>query len=152
VNCKLPKENLHVWLDEPLDPDVYCIGCVFCSVSPGANFFRFQEVDMSANALLLSNVKASAPWEDAIQETLGQKYVMVRPWCVDPCAESHSLQLISKQLVGVMIMVFVKSEHFRHVHDLRFSIVGCGLLGVMVSLLACCLCDSSVDRVMFWML
>jgi len=26
VNCKPPKENLHIWLDESLEPDLYCIG------------------------------------------------------------------------------------------------------------------------------
>lgn len=33
---------------------------------------------MSANALLLSNSKASGPWEEAVSATLGYKYVMVR--------------------------------------------------------------------------
>eukprot|EP00698_Gefionella_okellyi_P011920 TRINITY_DN317_c0_g1_i1.p1 TRINITY_DN317_c0_g1~~TRINITY_DN317_c0_g1_i1.p1 ORF type:complete len:675 (-),score=112.24 TRINITY_DN317_c0_g1_i1:505-2529(-) len=101
VNCKAPKEDLRMWLDEPLAPDIYAIG--------------FQEIDMSGKALLLNDLQRSQPWEHAIQEALGSGYHM----------------MISKQLVGIFIALFVKKEHLQHIHDLRFDIVGCGLLGVM---------------------
>lgn len=53
---------------------------------------RFQEVDMSANALLLSNSKASGPWEEAVSATLGYKYVMV--W-THTQTDTHAWHLVS---------------------------------------------------------
>ena len=62
VNGINPPKSLDLWLgagfkDSDLGyPDIYCVG--------------FQELDMSANALLLGNEAKVRPWENAVYRTL----------------------------------------------------------------------------------
>lgn len=62
VNSISPPQSLHEWLGAGFEksdrgyPDIYCVG--------------FQELDMSANALILGNVSKVRPWEDAVYKTI----------------------------------------------------------------------------------
>ena len=38
----------------------------------------------------------------------------------------------SKQLVGMLLCIFVKSEHTPHVTKFQSTVAGCGIMGMMV--------------------
>jgi hypothetical protein len=53
-------------------------------------------------------------------------------------------QVRTKQLVGIMLFVYVKEELLRHVHDVDDSYVGVGVMNIMVrSCLHPCYCSLS---------
>ena len=41
-------------------------------------------------------------------------------------------QLQSKQLVGMLLIIYVKAEHLNHISDVATSSVGTGIMGMMV--------------------
>ncbi|EGC34737.1 inositol 5-phosphatase 4 [Dictyostelium purpureum] len=104
VNGKKPTEPLDLWLKDPsmtLQPDVYAIG--------------FQELDLTAEALLLGDTTRSLPWEQHILSTLGGDYV----------------KLLSKQLVGILLCVYVRKEHRQHIAHVQSDIAAVGIMGMM---------------------
>lgn len=72
VNGISPPQSLGDWLGAGFAnsdsgyPDIYCVG--------------FQELDMSANALLLGNEAKVRPWEDAVFKTINsyETYELVK--------------------------------------------------------------------------
>ncbi|EAL73184.1 RhoGAP domain-containing protein [Dictyostelium discoideum AX4] len=104
VNGKKPSESLDPWLKDPsmsLQPDIYAIG--------------FQELDLTAEALLLGDTTRSLPWEQHILNTLQGDYV----------------KLLSKQLVGILLCVYVKKEHKPHIANVQSDIAAVGIMGMM---------------------
>ncbi|KAK5576317.1 hypothetical protein RB653_007458 [Dictyostelium firmibasis] len=104
VNGKKPSEPLDPWLKDPsmsLQPDIYAIG--------------FQELDLTAEALLLGDTTRSLPWEQHILNTLQGDYV----------------KLLSKQLVGILLCVYVKKEHKPHIANVQSDIAAVGIMGMM---------------------
>ncbi|KJA23929.1 hypothetical protein HYPSUDRAFT_136984 [Hypholoma sublateritium FD-334 SS-4] len=96
---------LRVDLSDPEDPDLLVVG--------------FQELDLSAEALIYSTgtVREDA-WCLAVFAALGEKAVSYE-------------KLISKQLVGMLIVIFVKKSLKDCFGDIRTSAAGAGILGVM---------------------
>eukprot|EP01133_Synstelium_polycarpum_P001192 gene1192-1373_t len=105
VNGKKPQESLDAWLKTDAatqgEPDIYAIG--------------FQELDLTAEALLLGDTTRSLPWEAAIMASLQDDYV----------------KLLSRQLVGILLCVYVKKEHRQHVTNIRSDIAAVGIMGMM---------------------
>ncbi|KNC49078.1 RhoGAP domain-containing protein [Thecamonas trahens ATCC 50062] len=104
VNGKKPGEELDPWLcahDEP--SDIYAVG--------------FQELDLSAEAFLLNNTTRSAPWEQHIEQALSKHgdYVLIT----------------SKQLVGILLCVYVRTEFLPYISDVQTDVAGVGVMGVM---------------------
>uniref|UniRef100_A0A7S4P4K0 Rho-GAP domain-containing protein n=1 Tax=Paramoeba aestuarina TaxID=180227 RepID=A0A7S4P4K0_9EUKA len=87
----------------PSLPDIYAIG--------------FQELDLRAEALLLGNTDMGAPWEAHILRCLER-------------VENYTL-LVSKQLVGMFLLVFMKESLTRFVVDVQTSQATTGIMGVM---------------------
>ncbi len=107
VNAKAPQEELTAWLTVPPDftPDVYAVG--------------FQEVDMSATSVLTNDISKGRPWEEKIEATLKQ-------------VTSHKyVHLLSKQLVGILLCIYVKKQHIASITNIDSDSVGTGILGMM---------------------
>jgi len=104
VNGQPPPPTLDPWLvRRGLRPDVYCIG--------------FQELDLSASALVLGDNSKAAPWEAAIQSTLA--------------TVGDYAKLITRQLVGVLLCVYVQHSLMPKISEVQSDIMPVGILGVM---------------------
>ncbi|KNC52282.1 RhoGAP domain-containing protein [Thecamonas trahens ATCC 50062] len=107
VNGKALHESLDVWLNEVVPaPDLVVVG--------------FQELDLSAETFLLNNSSKASPWEAAILAALDKRAV--------PGGYTH---VVSKQLVGILIVVCAKSRIVPHLKVLAVDSAGVGILGVM---------------------
>ena len=109
VNGKLPKESIDAWIIDsiPKDekrPDIVALG--------------FQELDLSAGALILGDNSRVAPWEEKIASTLKKigNYTMI----------------MSKQLVGVLLNVWVEEEHLAFIKEVHSETAAVGIMGMMV--------------------
>ncbi|GAM28957.1 hypothetical protein SAMD00019534_121330 [Acytostelium subglobosum LB1] len=113
-NCNGKRStNLANWLlTNSFAPDIIVIG--------------LQEiVDMKATAIvkataadgMLNKDKAYHPWKHDIEQTLAL------------CSGATYVKVMSKLLVGLMIMVFVKEEHAPFVEDACRADVPCGAMG-----------------------
>ncbi|EMD36828.1 hypothetical protein CERSUDRAFT_83851 [Gelatoporia subvermispora B] len=91
--------------EDPADPDLAVFG--------------FQELDLSTEALLYSTktVREDA-WCMAIFAGLGEKAVLYE-------------KLVSKQLVGMLLVVIVKKRLRAQFGDIKTASVGAGIMGVM---------------------
>ncbi|XP_067675854.1 inositol polyphosphate 5-phosphatase OCRL-like [Haliotis asinina] len=102
VNEQSPMEALGTWLerdDEP--PDIYAIG--------------FQEIDMSIDAMLSTDSKKEAEWEDAVKTYLHPKakYIKVK----------------SSRLMGMLLLVYIQEQHIPANVDTEQ--VATGIMGFM---------------------
>ena len=111
VNGKLATESLQPWFSsfmedqDPLKlPDLLVLG--------------FQEIDLSAEAFLLNDSPREEYWSNAIKQNLG--------W-----SSEYFEKLQSKQLVGILMIVFVKKDLLRHVAGVSSDSAGCGIMGMM---------------------
>jgi phosphatidylinositol-bisphosphatase len=120
VNGKLSTENLAPWLVQKIskpndikpcekssntDPDLYVIG--------------FQELDLSAEAFLLNDSPREEFWAAAVENTLST-YV-----------GSPYRKIASKQLVGILILVYGKKNLCNMISDVQCDSQGCGIMGMM---------------------
>lgn len=136
---------LHVVLDIYLN---YCCSQLFHSQS------RFQEVvPLKASSVLgLENSKISTKWNSLIREALNKKKGTTQNqyYCKDlkgnicpinkkeginPAQQNKAPQdfhcIISKQMVGIMISVWVRSELRPFIRHPSVSCVGCGIMGCL---------------------
>ncbi|KAF9484055.1 DNase I-like protein [Pholiota conissans] len=96
---------IRVDLDNPEDPDLLVLG--------------FQELDLSTEALLYSTGTAREDaWCLAVLAALGEKAVNYE-------------KLVSKQLVGMLLVIFVKKSLQSCFSNIRTCYAGAGILGVM---------------------
>lgn len=109
------------------DPDILVLG--------------FQELDLSAEALLISyTTDREEMWLSSIFAALGEagaKYTKVNHGtlkgdlrCIEICILRR--QLVSRQLVGMLIIVLVKTDVIMNISDVRTGAVGAGFMGMMV--------------------
>ncbi|KAF9552113.1 DNase I-like protein [Agrocybe pediades] len=101
------EESLPRRVDEsdPDDPDMLVLG--------------FQELDLSTEALLYSTrTTREDAWTLAVFAALGEKAVKYE-------------KLVSKQLVGMLLIVMVKKSLKSCFGDVRTTAIGAGILGVM---------------------
>ncbi|KJE94431.1 synaptojanin-PB [Capsaspora owczarzaki ATCC 30864] len=94
------EEALHSWLIVPpgeMPPDVYAVG--------------FQEiVDLTAGNIMNADDSHRTAWEKAIKDTINSS--------VFPNGQPASYALVvSQQLVGVCLCIFVRSDSISHVRD-----------------------------------
>ncbi|CAG8520737.1 10374_t:CDS:10 [Paraglomus brasilianum] len=104
VNGQFAPDNLSVWLNPDYEPDIYAIG--------------FQELDLSPEAYLVYDGTKEIEWTHAILLGLGEK-------------ANKYYKLVSKQLIGILLMIFVKKEQLPNIKDVQTDSVGVGMLGVM---------------------
>ncbi|KAF8957550.1 Endonuclease/exonuclease/phosphatase [Flammula alnicola] len=99
------EQSLRVDTSDPDDPDILVLG--------------FQELDLSTEALIYSTgtVREDA-WCLAVIASLGEKAVKYE-------------KLVSKQLVGMLLVIFVKKALKDCFGEIKTSAAGAGILGVM---------------------
>lgn len=105
VNGKRPGESLVPWLfprDDVPPPDIIAVG--------------FQELDLGADALLFGSTGRSEPWHDELLAALSKH-------------GEYSL-LASRQLVGILTIVFIKTNLREHVTHVLEDSAGVGIMGM----------------------
>lgn len=83
----------------------------------------FQELDLTAEALLLGDTSRAAPWEQLIQTTLR--------------ALGPYTKVMTKQLVGMLLCIFVLDRHLPAITEVKSSNAGVGIMGMMVWMHLC---------------
>mmetsp|Transcript_18429 Transcript_18429/g.33029 ORF Transcript_18429/g.33029 Transcript_18429/m.33029 type:complete len:635 (-) Transcript_18429:167-2071(-) len=105
-NAKKPSEDLGKWLSclEEKQPHIVAIG--------------LQEVvELSVKHVLHDKERRKKPWEEAIQEALSGN------------GAKRYTQLISKQMVGIMVFIYVRNDIFPLTSNKDVCTVGCGKAG-----------------------
>ncbi|XP_066285621.1 type II inositol 1,4,5-trisphosphate 5-phosphatase-like isoform X1 [Branchiostoma lanceolatum] len=104
VNGQPATENLKAWLaTDSTPPDLYAVG--------------FQELDLSKEAFLFNDSAREEEWVKAVTHGL------------HPGASYRRVRLI--RLVGMMLLVFVRSEHNKFLSQIEAQTVGTGIMGKM---------------------
>ncbi len=104
VNGQSPGgERVSRWLADEMEepPDVYAVG--------------FQELDLSKEAFVFNESAREDEWRDAVTAAL------------HPAAEYKQVRLV--RLVGMMLVVFVRTEHAPFVSNVASEVVGTGIMG-----------------------
>ncbi|KAI0340269.1 DNase I-like protein [Trametopsis cervina] len=87
--------------------------------SPDLIVLGFQELDLSAGALLYSTeATRENAWLAAVMAGLGEKAALYE-------------KLVSKQLVGMLLVIIVKRDAKRSFSQIQASSVGAGIMGLM---------------------
>ncbi|OWZ13685.1 Multiple inositol polyphosphate phosphatase [Phytophthora megakarya] len=123
VNAKkplTPGESARIvhWVQPPSEedpPDIVALG--------------FQEiVDLNAVNVVVNStltVQRSSAWEEAVLAALnrhvGQRFEPKVGYRV----------VLEKHLVGILLLVFVRSDHWDHVREIKGATAGVGIMGVM---------------------
>eukprot|EP00762_Andalucia_godoyi_P000848 ANDGO_03734.mRNA.1 Polyphosphatidylinositol phosphatase INP53 len=97
-------EDLSAWLQPELGSDIIAIG--------------FQEIDMTAGALVTQETANGKFWEDSVTATLSR-------------SSTKYVRLVAKQLVGILIVVYVKEEHMMYVKNVQTKYQAVGIMGIM---------------------
>ncbi|XP_042479902.1 type IV inositol polyphosphate 5-phosphatase 9-like [Macadamia integrifolia] len=121
VGGAAPPENLNLeyLLDTQKNPcDIYVLG--------------FQEiVTLSAgNVLGSENSRNSMKWNSLIREALN-KEVPTSDNTKEPDVPSDFQCIISKQMVGIFISVWIRSDTREYIRNPNVSCVGCGIMGCL---------------------
>jgi hypothetical protein len=48
-----------------------------------------------------------------------------------PCRHNQFLRIVSKQMVGIFITIWIRSDLWHHVHDIKVCSVGCGIFNYL---------------------
>ena len=100
-------ESLQQWLTNgpEANPDIFVLG--------------FQEIDLSTEAFILLDPAKELQWSHHIESALLT------------FSDGYS-KVASKQLVGMIIFVYVNVKHLKFVTEITSESIGSGLLGMMV--------------------
>ncbi|KAK0454454.1 DNase I-like protein [Armillaria borealis] len=114
-----PSELSYTPLDIDQEPEADPIPDPYTQNQPDVFVLGFQELDLSTEALVYSTGTAKEDaWCMAVFAALGE-------W------GEHYVKLTSKQLVGMLIVIIVKDSLKDCFKDVRTSVAGAGIMGVM---------------------
>ena len=97
-------------------------------------------MDLTGHALLLENTSKAAPWEQLILNNISKLGDYVNVWnnfihIIFVHLLKYNSKIGSRQLVGMLICVFVKKEHMKNITEVKLNGIGCGLMGKMVKII-----------------
>lgn len=96
--------------------------------------YRFQEIVplRASNVLGSENNKVSAKWNSLIRETLNKRVVTRadRDEGINGISQDFKC-IVSKQMVGILITVWVRGELRPYIRHPSVSCVGCGVMGCL---------------------
>lgn len=94
---------------------------------------RFQEVVplRAANVLGPENSKISLKWNSLIREALNKKSFKNEGKSTESSNQYEFRCIISKQMVGILISVWIRTELRSFVRNPSVSCVGCGIMGCL---------------------
>ncbi|ORX90705.1 DNase I-like protein [Basidiobolus meristosporus CBS 931.73] len=107
VNGRPSKESLIPWFQsskELVNADIIAIG--------------FQEMDLSPEAYLLNDGTKEEEWDNSVRQVLA-------------LMKDSYTKLRSKQLVGMLLMIYVKEQHVKDIEYVADNSAGCGIMGMM---------------------
>eukprot|EP01028_Stygiella_incarcerata_P008489 TRINITY_DN3701_c0_g1_i2.p1 TRINITY_DN3701_c0_g1~~TRINITY_DN3701_c0_g1_i2.p1 ORF type:complete len:754 (+),score=198.34 TRINITY_DN3701_c0_g1_i2:598-2859(+) len=107
VNSKKTDEDINHWLRVDKAPDIIAIG--------------LQEIDMTAGALVAQETAYGKYWNEKLHECVRRHA---------PPAVSY-VEVESKQLVGLFVIVFVRSDHEKFVTNSYVKQEAVGIMGMM---------------------
>ncbi|CAH0482792.1 unnamed protein product [Peronospora belbahrii] len=94
----------------------------------------FQEiVDLNAVNVVVNStltVQRSLAWEEAILTALNQYLGRDTSTSLDTPVQQYKV-VLEKHLVGILLLVFVKIDHWDHVKEIKGATAGVGIMGVM---------------------
>ena len=93
-------------LPEGGGPDIFVLG--------------LQEVDRRAEAYMYNVSVREQLWIEAVQSAFDKKY-----------PEEEYRKVASKSLVGLLIIVMVRGEHFHHIGKISEASASCGIMGIV---------------------
>lgn len=97
-------ESLAPWLTMGNEPDLYILG--------------FQELDLSTEAYLMYDSAKETQWCQAVETAL-------------MCLSKGYAKVASKQLVGMLAVVYLNVEHLQSIAEITAESIGTGILGLM---------------------
>ncbi|CAK9192468.1 unnamed protein product [Sphagnum troendelagicum] len=126
--------DLHDWLDTTPPADIYVIG--------------FQEIVplIACNVVCVEDEAPIPIWEGLICHTLNNKMEVeddkesatfapsissTSTMFSSPCRQNQFLRIVSKQMVGIYITIWIRSDLRHHVHDIKVCSVGCGIFNYL---------------------
>eukprot|EP01137_Pigoraptor_chileana_P032379 Opistho-2@21651 len=103
VNGQVPKEDLSPWFTCESLPDIIAIG--------------FQELDLSAEAFVFNDSGREEKWTKVIEGSIKgiEQYTKLK----------------SRQLVGMLLIVYVKTPHIPFIANIQSEVTGTGIMSVM---------------------
>ncbi|KAG5460120.1 MAG: hypothetical protein BJ554DRAFT_7874, partial [Olpidium bornovanus] len=104
VNSRLPSESLKPWLECDGDPELIAIG--------------FQELDLSAEAFLVTDTYREVEWTKMIISGIEASHA------------ARYTKVASKQLVGMLLIVLVRNDCLEHITGVAADYAGCGIMGM----------------------
>ena len=78
--------------------------------------YSFQELDLSAEAYIVFDGSKEEEWTRAIADSLGSGYK----------------KIMSKQLVGLLIVMFAAEDHVDYIKEVTTHSAGVGIMGILV--------------------
>eukprot|EP00127_Corallochytrium_limacisporum_P007462 Clim_evm7s252 gene=Clim_evmTU7s252 len=113
VGLQPAMEAVDIWLQESPPPEIIVVG--------------FQEVDLSAETLYsFEDTRGAIAWREVVEEAL-DRYENTSYYCV-----------ATRQLIGVYLVVYVKTSLRNAVSRVSGTYVKCGALGGRVGNKGCC--------------
>lgn len=107
VNGREPQEDLGPMLPESCSKtDIFVLG--------------LQEIDRRAEAYMYNISAREQLWSEAVERTMNSKYPEVK-----------YRKVALKGLVGLLIIVMIREEHYTFVHKVSTSSASCGIMGIV---------------------
>uniref|UniRef100_A0AAV1UP92 Rho-GAP domain-containing protein n=1 Tax=Peronospora matthiolae TaxID=2874970 RepID=A0AAV1UP92_9STRA len=104
-------------------------------VLPDVVALGLQEiVDLNAVNVVVNStvtVQRSAAWKDAVLTALNHHVGRGEASRAPGARREQYRVVLEKHLVGILLLVFVRADHYEHVQDVKGATAGVGIMGVM---------------------
>ncbi len=139
----------------PLLPPEHCLP----NTRTQLNYLTFQQkMGGLENATLLARMEEDLPSEECFTDTTTEddtkesmsfapSVSATHATFSSPHRQNQFLRIVSKQMVGVFITVWIRSDLRHHVHDIKVCSVGCGIFNYLGNKVGfSCMCVSERQR------